>query len=668
LIKESDSAMDRPKRGSLERLRPVFRSRKLYAVLAGAGLLGTLWGVDGSAAQAAQPKPRPATRLLATPVQFDDLIRLLDDPRPAIRLEAIHCLATLNRQSADTILALRRRFEDPNPLVRVHAVRVAIRAGMPVQDGVPVAAQLLIPELPDVCCLAAQILGGAGPAATEDLPQLHACLTASSIWVRLHAARAALQIDATDTAALDTLRSAQESEHGDAREFAANAVEDVVHGLARQLRNVDPAVRLAAVARLEQLGTAAASAKGALTARLADDNLLVRAHAARAALRAGVPAREIVGVASELLVPRHLDALRVAASILVEIGPDAADSLPRLHVCLKAKSIAVRLYAAEAALRIDPSDVLAIDVLQDALDQQQADIRFFSVNALGTAVKNSDEAVFSLHRALSDPDPKVATAAALHLSRTHDLARHVVPDNEAGNQIAPGEISERIPLDVAQQIDELSHTLADVRQAAAIRLAAIGPAARHAIPALTHCLDDSESVVRLHCAQAIWEIDRNGYQILPVLVDLMLTNHGNTQIGAAYTLGRMGPAASDTLPWLAKFVNDSKTIDRLVFAEAIVQIDPARQASLNVLVSGMNAAEADVRYLSAVALGASPLSRQAVVEQTLRVAAADRNFHVRCAACETLCQLQERTAAVQAAQSEPAGDVVPVEATETPSQ
>ena len=660
--------MDRPKSGGAERPRPASRSRKLYAVLAGAGLIGTLWGVNESPTQGAQPKPRAATRLLATPVQFHELIRLLDDPRPKIRLEAINCLATLNRQPTDTILALSHRFDDPSPLVRVHAVRVAIRAGMPAQDGVLVATQLLIPELPDVCCLAAQILGGAGPAAADAVPQLHACLAAPSIWVRLHVARAALQIDATDTAALDTLRSAQESEHGDAREFAANAVEDVVHGLARQLRHVDPEVRLAAATRLEQLGPAAASAKESLMGRLADENLLVRAHAARAALRAGAPVQQIVEVASELLVPGHLDALRVAASILVEIGPAAADSLPRLHVCLKAKSIAVRLYAAEAALRIDPSDARAVEVLQEALDQQQAEIRFFSVNALGAAVKSSDEAAFSLQRSLCDPDLKVATAAALHLSRTHDLTRNAVQDNEIGNQIVTGEGSESIPLDVARQIADLLHTAADVRQAAAIRLAAIGPAARHAVPELTSCLDDPEPVVRLHCAQAIWEIDRNGYQILPVLVDLMLTNRGDTQIGAAYTLGRMGQAALDTLPWLAKLHNDSKTIDRLVFAEAIVQIDPTRQASLNFLVSGLSAPEADVRYLSAVALGASPLSRHVAVEQTLHVAVADRNFHVRCAACETLCHLQERTAAVQAAMSEPAGDVVPVQATETPSR
>src|SRR5436190_12880929 len=116
--------MNRPNRSGVERPGKAAFRRTICGVFAAAGLVGILC-VVGTSIQGAQPRARPSTRLLATPVRIDELIRLLDDPRPAIRLEAINCLATLNRPAQDTVPALRGRFDDPVLLVRVQAVQVA---------------------------------------------------------------------------------------------------------------------------------------------------------------------------------------------------------------------------------------------------------------------------------------------------------------------------------------------------------------------------------------------------------------------------------------------------------------------------------------------------------------------------------------------------------------
>jgi HEAT repeat protein len=628
-----------------------------------------LWSIAVPITQGAAPR----TRVIATPVRFSELVRFLDDPRPAIRLEAISYLATLNRPVGDTVPVLRRRFADPDPLVRVQAVRVAIRSGMPAEEGVPVAAQLLDPDRPDVCCLAADILADAGPAATDALPGLNACLDSSSIWVRLHACRAACQIGARDAAILRVLLLASGDEERPASEFAATILRDVIAELSRQLNDVDPKARCRAVIRLEQLGSAAASAMQAIIARLDDPDLLVRAHAARAALRTGVRGREIVDVTSALLVPDRFDVLRVAALTLVELGPDAREALPKLHDCLNAASIAVRLYAAEAALRINPNDQMALEELQLALDHRQFDVRYFSVNALGAAVSESDQAVFVLQHALSDSDPKIAAAAALQLSRTHDLIRHASPDGPAGesddDQTVDLDEPGPFPLDFGQWITELSHPTVDVRRTAAIRLAIVGPAAQKAVPALIECLGDPDPVVRLHVAQAIWEIDRNVYPILPVFIDLMLSNRAGTRIGAVYALGRMGALASaaDTVPWLERLLADRSSFDRPLLAQVIVRIQPTHQAALAVLTRGVKSADADVRYLSTVALGAMPLSRQVAVHEALRGAVDDGNARVRCAACETLSQLQVRNAVVLAATPAQAGPELTAEAKGAPN-
>ncbi len=630
--------MDQPQQLGVGRAGKAVLSRRFYGILLGLSLFGIAWGV-GTSTHGAQSRPQVYRRLLATPIRFDELIRSLDDPRAEIRLEAINFLATLNRPASQTVPALRKRFNDPATLVRAHAVRTAIRAGMPVEEGVPVATQLLRADDPDACCIAAQILGNAGPLARDALPQLHACFAAPSVWVRMHTAQAALRIDAADLEAIDCLQATQASEDCKAREFAIKALDDVVNGLIAQLRSPHVEARLAAAIRLEQLGPAAAAARGPLVGRFSDPELLVRAHAARAALRTGAPTPQIVAVASNLLVPGmshgQLEVLRVAVSILVEIGPDAAPALPRLNRCLASPSIAVRLYAAEAVLRIDPHNMTALNELYLALDSRQTEVRFFAVNALGSAVKFNDWAVFALQGVLADSDPKIATAAALHLTRTHGA--NSKPQGDAPG-IDPND-PDSVPPQVAAWIADLSSGEPTARRTAAIHLAIAGRKGCHSVPALTAALRDPDSVVRLHAAQAIWAIDHDGYAILPVLVDLLLADGAEMRVGAAYALGRMGPAARDTLPWLTKLLYDANAIDRLVVAEVLVQVDPTHRLALDLLVGGLRAADADVRYLSTVALGVAPPARQAEVEQMLRATLADRNFHVRCAAATTLDQI-----------------------------
>ena len=424
------------------------------------------------------------------------------------------------------------------------------------------------------------------------------------------------------------------------------------------IRNLDdprPAIRLAAINRLEASNRPASDTVAALVGRFSDPDLLVRARAARAALRLGAPWQQVLEVALELIIPDRLDVLRVATSILVEIGPDAADALPQLDACLNAFSIAVRLHAAEAMLRIDPNDLLALDELESALDHRQTEVRFFAVNAIGAAARDSDQAVCALHRALSDPHPKVATAAALHLLRTSEVPRHSLPE-----ELRP------TSRDIAKLISELSNAKGDVRRAAAIRLTIAGPAARKAVPVLIDHLGDPNPVVRLHIAQAIWEIGHNSYSILPVLLNLLLADRAATRIGAVYTLSLMGPAAADCDPWLTQLMNESKSFDRLLLAQAIARLDPTRHAALEIVAGGLHSRNADVRYLSTVALGAVPLSREAAVEQRLRVALADRNFHVRCSAHESLGHWQERIAIAQSAKPGPFGTAIPAAATVAP--
>ena len=630
-------------------------------MLAVTGLLGCLlWSTTEATAAGSESTDGSPHRLLATPVRFQDLLPLLKDPRREMRIQAIMYLETLNRQDRDTIAALTPLFGDSDYGVRVFAVRAAIRAGMPAQSGVPVVTQALVPEYSDVCCIAAQILGDAGPVARDALPNLHACLKAAPIWVRLRAAQAVLKIDPFDVAPVSVLQSALDDESGEPKEFAAHVLDGYIQSQVDRSSHTDAGVRLAAVMGLEQVGKLPLAGTRALVDRLTDADHLVRVHAARAAYRAGVPAQHIVGIVSGLLDPERLDVLRTATLILVEIGPEARTALPKLHECLESSSITVCLHAGEAALRIDPTDRLALKKLRKALRHPQADVRYFAVNALGTAVMESDVAALALHRSLLDPDAKVSTAAGLHLSRSHDLPRRRLPEDPIG----AGKDTGADYVDVAPLIGALSDKDPNVRQSAAICLTIAGPAAREAIPDLIGRLGDSDPVVRLHVVLALWEIDHNGYPIMPVLLDLLLTNRGGTRIGAIYTLGRMGPAASDVAPWLSQMLKESHSIDRLLLAEAIARIELANGESLAILARGVRSRSADVRYLSAVALGAMPLSSKVFAEQEVYGAIGDRSARVRCAAFETLSQLQVRHSVARSKNAVTGDAVIPASATE----
>jgi HEAT repeat protein len=263
-------------------------------------------------------------------------------------------------------------------------------------------------------------------------------------------------------------------------------------------------------------------------------------------------------------------------------------------------------------------------------------LRYVAVNALGSAAMESEQAMFALEKSLTDSETNVAAAAGLNLSRIDSLARRfdvagAVVDS-AGSPTA----------DLAHWIANLSHSSAAVRQTAAIRLAMAGPSASRAVAMLRDHLRDRDLVVRVHVARALWIIAPSVDDVLPVLVDLLDIEKPNVSVAAAYVLGRMGPEASAALPSLHNMLSNSDLLDRLVVAATISRIGAHERGALAILVGGLRDPEADVRYLSAIALGDAPLSHHRRLERELTSALRDRNLRVQSAADESLARIRER--------------------------
>src|SRR5262249_25416303 len=153
---------------------------------------------------------------------------------------------------------------------------------------------------------------------------------------------------------------------------------------------------------------------------LEDPDLLVRAHAARAAWRIGVAPEELVPVLAELLDPEAPQACGVAALVLGNLGPAAREALPALRTCMTVSSILIRLHPAESILKIAPDDSAALHELLTALEDEDSGARYLAVNTLGSASIENEHVIYGLEMALTDADAVVAAAAGINLSRLND--------------------------------------------------------------------------------------------------------------------------------------------------------------------------------------------------------------------------------------------------------
>jgi HEAT repeat protein len=285
---------------------------------------------------------------------------------------------------------------------------------------------------------------------------------------------------------------------------------------------------------------------------------------------------------------------------------------------MKSSDASVRLHAAEASLRIDPTDTPALRELLAGMDLGSADLRYFSANALGEAALENEQAVFALHRALTDADTYVSITAALNLSKRFDLPR--------GEAMRAPEMEE-----LARLIDDLEDSSAVVRQAAAIRLGQFGPRVWRAVNSLRKRLADPDLAVRVHAANALRQIGGTGRKIsaretVHALVDLLGISKSNIRYAAMYVLGEIGREAAGALPALYDMFSASSLRDRVLLAAVISRIEPQNREMVGILLSGLNEQAGDVRHLSAMALGSAPFAHQQRVERGLKATADDRNL------------------------------------------
>ncbi len=204
---------------------------------------------------------------------IDPLVRAASHPQPEVRRACIHALAEAPDASPEGPLALA--LDDPDPGVRLAALRGLVRVGSPPEFLAPRIRDLLADESPSVRAEAALQCGDEGNSVLRDM---------------IHSDTPAVAAAALGAAPASLAEVAATQIHDPQPEIRAAALECAARiapgpplesrALAELLRHSDPRVRAGAVALLARFATAGAPAL--LAEALADPAALVRSAAEEA--------------------------------------------------------------------------------------------------------------------------------------------------------------------------------------------------------------------------------------------------------------------------------------------------------------------------------------------------------------------------------------------------
>ncbi len=227
----------------------------------------------------------------------------------------------------------------------------------------------------------------------------------------------------------------------------------------------------------------------------------------------------------------------IAVSSLEQFGKAA---IVPLRAALREEPPLVRVYSAEALLRIDVESIPAVvPVLIEGLQNPTGDVRAQAASAWAYVAR--------LVLAHNARPPASREAVSLWTEVAHRAKKIIASLGKDMTDRAIKGLTEAL-----KDSDER------VRHGAAEALSAFGPAAAFAVPALTIALGDEAEYVRGYAAMALGYIGSPNAATVKALVKALEDESNEVRLYALYSLGQLGPAAKDAEPHLRKALNDKE--------------------------------------------------------------------------------------------------------------
>ena len=493
--------------------------------------------------------------------------------------------------AGDAVGKLGELLANDNPRVRAAAAR-ALSSGYGAKAA-PVVASLsrcVADAYPDLKVYAIRALSDIGPSAKRAAPALKNALRDGVQGTRVLIAEALWHIEQQPGDVLPLFTDALEND-ADARYECAERLKEMgpwaaaaVPALIKALLDKEWTTRCNVAEALGEIGPKAAAAAPALTRVLQhDENSTVQANAAEALGKIGdVKTIPILIAALE----NEDDSVRFNAIGAIEtFGPKAKAAVSALIRTVK-NDEANGWIAAKALGTVDVEGV-STPVLISALgNQDSATMRRFAAYGLEGIGRKAAAAEKPLRDGLRDSDPGVRIAAAAaywSVSGKADDAVRVLrsalqtTSDSTARMWAADALAAIGPAAKAAVPDLATCLKSETRYvvtSSAKALGKIGPDAAAAVPGLTTQLENSDDCYTRVCiAHALWDINRSD-KSLPVLQDALKSSRDFMAVSqAAKAIGEMGPQAAGSAPLLVSLLKNSDSFVREAAAKALKQIE-----------------------------------------------------------------------------------------------
>lgn len=592
------------------------------------------------------------------------LMSALEAPDGALCACAIEALGEIGPEARQAIPAIVQRLGDqreagavvePHRWTYAGTWEVSMNAWLALGKMGPEAALGVIPALDHrdqaVRERAALALKQLGPDAVPAMDALIKALGDRKEAVRRYAACALGSIGPAAQPALPALLTAMKDPSSGVREEAADALPRmapespaVVAALIEALEDSDATVQAHAVMSLGKLGAGARPAVPLIARLLSSDReYLTDGHPVLSMQLADCVASVLgeLGPVAKEAVPALVEAAgstnRTNWQIIPaigKIGPEAKAAMPFL----------LREGSPDAALaiaQIDPDhpEVLPIlrrvwqspEILQSGQELYPDRSWCYVLGRFGPRAR---PAIPTLEKLLETPDwrRRMSTAlAVLEIDPTHERAlgacvAALKQRSKGFPEVGPVTMGDFLESDLEQRLDRLMVTLGprartfvptlcetlrnpghDARISAAERLAAIGPAAEGAVPALIEALGNRNRVVSLDedlPGKAAVALARIGPAAIPPLVKALTHEDDLIRGGAGDALGRIGPDADCAVPAIVEALEDERMIVRATAARALGTMGPRAAPAAPALAVALRDQYSLVRRHAAEALGA----------------------------------------------------------------
>ena len=556
----------------------------------------------------AAPQPAPAVAAQTAAAEepgLDALVKTLTTTTDSrTRVVTIDAIADLGQNAKPALEALVTATEDPELRVRWHAARAIGLIGEDASSAVPVLVKLLADPDPIVAAQAAAAIGH-------------------------------IRADEDD----DTITADDATRYAAGQEAVAKAIVHsdprVRRAAIRAIRHFDPAPTVLASLFAKQLGDADPSVVLPALHTLADMEdvsvpVLVEAlkapqsryWATIALAEIGAEAAPATAALAQIAAEGEVHERLQAILALAAIGEQAAAAGPALIAAVQSPDKSLRFPAAFALGKVRAADAdAALEKVVADEDEVLAATAAWALAQIHRGEKPfAATAEARLRKALTAAEPAVREGAVAGLS---DLAAQLGDDEkkklaatftglltDADPEVGRAAGAALIRLG-GVCVDTLRGKLADPAMRTNILeiLAGIGPAAKPALDELVKELGDTDAEHASEAAVAIAAIGPEAAAAIPALQRLVADAKAaaGVRYSAAYALGRIGPAAKESAADLRALTESDDDLMATVAVWAALKVAPEDKSlferAIPLLRRALRAERDVVRLEAAVALG-----------------------------------------------------------------